>query len=434
MNMKVGIRIEDKYEAERRVPITPEHAKRLIEKHGVKVFVQPCNKRVFPNQDYIDVGANVVEHLSEPKTIFGIKEVPIPALEEGKTYMFFSHTIKGQPYNMPMLKRMVELKCSLLDYERVVDEQNRRLIFFGKFAGLAGMINSLWSLGLRLEEKGITNPFSSLQQTHRYPSLEEAKKAIIKVSEQIKIEGLPQEISPLVIGFTGYGNVSMGAQEIADILPIKEITPQELLTLRKKTTSNKEVYKVIFKEEDLYKTKDGSSFVLQHFYDNPEKYDANFEQYIPHISVLMNCIYWNSKSDKLVTKKYLKENWQRSDFHLIVIGDITCDPNGSIEATHDGTPIENPIFVYHPETEKPTFGYKGDGVLIMAVDILPSELPRESSYVFADALEPFLYDIIACDFDQAFENLTLPLPIKRSLILHNGEFTPEYQYMKQFIS
>lgn len=432
--MKVGIRIEDKYEAERRVPITPEHAKRLIEKHAVEVFFQPCKKRVFPNQHYIDAGCQSSEKLTEPKTIVGIKEIPIPAFEAEKTYMFFSHTIKGQPYNMPMLKRMMELKCNLLDYERVVDDQNRRLIFFGKFAGLAGMINSLWSLGLRVKDKGIANPFKSLLQTHRYPSLEEAKKEIVKIGKLIETEGVPQEISPLVIGFTGYGNVSKGAQEIADLLPIKEITPAELLTLRQQTTSNKVVYKVIFKEEDLYRTKNETPFILSHFYDNPTEYVSNFEQYIPHISVLMNCIYWNNRSDKLVTKKYLKENWKRDDFNLLVIGDITCDPNGSIEATHDGTPIEDPIFIYHPETEKPTFGYQGEGVLIMAVDILPSELPRESSYVFADALEPFLYDIITCDFEQSFDKLTLPAPIKRSLILHKGEFTPEYQYMKQFIS
>jgi len=432
--MKIGIRIEDKYQAERRAAITPEHAARLIKKHGLEIQFLPCQKRIFPNEEYVAAGCIPVDKLSEPNVIFGIKEIPISFLEEKKTYMFFSHTIKGQPYNMPMLKKMVALKCNLLDYERVVDEQNRRLIFFGKFAGLAGMINSLWALGLRMKEQGIHTPFTELKQTHRYSSLEEAKAAIRKVGESIRTNGLPEQIAPLVIGFTGYGNVSKGAQEIADLLPIQEISPAELLTLRSKPANRYQLYKVIFKEVDLYRLKNGGDFVLQHFYDNPTEYEATFEQYIPHLSVLMNCIFWNNKSERLVTKKFLRNSWQNPDFHLTVIGDITCDPNGSIEATHDGTPIEDPIFVYHPETEQPRSGHQGDGILIMAVDILPSELPRESSYVFADALEPFIFDIATCDFSKPFEQLSLPAPIKKALILHNGSFTPEYQYMQSFIS
>ncbi|HQA86302.1 MAG TPA: bifunctional lysine ketoglutarate reductase /saccharopine dehydrogenase family protein [Bacteroidales bacterium] len=431
--MKVGIRIEDKYAAERRVAITPEHASRLIKKHQLEIQVLPCKKRIFKDEEYINAGCKLVEKLTEPKVIFGIKEIPESFFEEGKTYAFFSHTIKGQPYNMPMLKQMMKMKCNLIDYERVVDDNNRRLIFFGKFAGLAGMINSLWAYGLRLSEFGIDSPFKTLKQTHNYSSLEEAKEEIKKVGEKIKTNGLPTSISPLIIGLTGYGNVSKGAQEIIDLLPVKEITPEELLDFRSKTYDNRTVYKVIFKEEHLYKTKDNSPFILSHFFANPAEYSANFEQYIPHLTILMNCIYWDSKAEKLVTKKYLQENWKNPNFYLSVIGDITCDPNGSIEATHEGTPIENPIFIYHPETQKPTFGHKGDGVLIMAVDILPSELPRESSYVFADALEPFVYDIVTCDYGQPYEKLKLPAPIKRALILQNGELTPDYQYIKKFL-
>ena len=430
---KLGIRIEDKYAAERRTAITPEHAKRLIEKHNLEIQFMPCGKRVFKNEEYIAAGCKQVDNLSEPEVIFGVKEIPSDFFEKGKTYVFFSHTIKGQPYNMGMLRKMMDLGCNLIDYERVVDDKNRRLIFFGRFAGLAGMINSLWSLGMRLREKGSETPFTKIKHACEYNSLEEAKAVIAEIGDEIRKNGLPKEISPLVIGFNGYGNVAKGAWEISDLLPVKEITPKELLTLRAGVTDNKTIYKVVFKEEDLYKTKDGSPFELQHFYNNPALYAAQFEQYVPHLDVLVNCIYWNPVSERLLTKKYLKENWKRNDFHLTVIGDITCDPNGSIESTHEGTPIENPVFVYNPDTQQPTYGFKGDGILTMSVDILPSELPRESSLAFADALEPYIYEIVTCDYKAPFAELRLPAPIKRAMILHNGKLTPDYEYIAKYM-
>lgn len=144
-------------------------------------------------------------------------------------------------------------------------------------------------------------------------------------------------------------------------------------------------------------------------------------------------MYWDSRYDRLITKDLMEKLYKKSDLDLKVIGDITCDPNGSIEATHMGTPIDDPIFVYHPITRKPTFGYKGEGVVIMAVDILPSELPRDASLAFADALEPFVFEIAACNYNLDFENLKLPLPIKKALILHNGKLTPKYQYIQNHI-
>lgn len=429
--MKIGIRIEDKYASERRAAITPEHAKRLIEKHNLEIQFLPCKKRIFTDEEYIAAGCKPAENLNEPNVIFGVKEIPIDFFEPEKTYIFFSHTIKGQPYNMKMLKKMQELRCNLIDYERVVDENGKRLIFFGKYAGLAGMINSLWSLGLRLKAKGIETPFLQLKQAHQYTSLEEAKAAVKKVGDELRDYPLPAEISPLIIGFTGYGNVSNGAQEIANLLPIKEITPDELLTVR--DGNHHGIYKVIFKEVNMYERKDGTAFDLQHFFKNPGEYFSVFDKFIPHLTVLMNCMFWTKECDRIVTKQWLKANWRRPDCHLLVIGDITCDPDGSIECTHEGTPIEDPIFVYNPDTETPTFGYSGDGILVMAVDILPSELPRESSHVFADALEPFIFDIVTCNYDKPFSELTLPAPIHKALILHKGTLTPDYQYLTEFV-
>ena len=329
----------------------------------------------------------------------------------------------------------MEKKCNLIEYEKITDDAGKRLIFFGRFAGLAGMINSLWSLGQRLAVQGIENPFSILKQSHLYHSLEEAKSAISNVGEEIKKNGLPKELCPLTIGFTGYGNVSKGAQEIIDLLPVIEISPEELLNLTDPNVlNNKVVYKIVFKESDISLPKDADTrFELQHYYNHPEAYKNAFEKFVPHLSILMNCMYWDIKYPRIVTKDFLAELYAKGEMKLKVIGDITCDPNGSIECTHIGTEIEDPVFVYNAQTRKPKMGFKGDGILIMSVDILPSELPRDSSIAFGDALFEYIKPIAKADYNQQYELLDLPGPIKRALILHNGELTPDYQYIKKFL-
>src|SRR5512137_349524 len=154
MSNFIGIRHEDKYELETRAPLTPSHVERLVKQKKLDIVVQSSEKRVFTDDEYIKAGAKISKDLKKCSVIFGVKEIPESVFEQDKTYVFFAHVIKGQFYNMPMLKRMMELKCNLIEYERVVDEQGKRLIFFGHYAGLAGMINSLWSLGLRLKEEG----------------------------------------------------------------------------------------------------------------------------------------------------------------------------------------------------------------------------------------------------------------------------------------
>jgi alpha-aminoadipic semialdehyde synthase len=435
MNKTLAIRHEDKYLMERRSAITPEHAQKLIDK-GLKIIVESSEKRIFKDAEYEAVGAQIVTDISSGPVVFGVKEMPLDIFENHKTYVFFSHTIKGQEYNMPLLKRMIEKKINLIEYEKIANEKNQRLIFFGRFAGLAGMINSLWSFGLRMKEKGMDTPFLELKQSHKYDSLDEAKEAIKKVGIKIREEGLPADLKPMVIGITGYGNVAKGAMEIADLLPITEISPDELKSLHDSPhLPSNLIYRVTFKEMHLSQLKDGdaSQFDLQDYYNHPEKYESQFEQYIPHLTILMNCMYWDDRYPRIVTKKYLKELYAKGEPQLKVIGDVTCDPDGSIEATHKGTEIEDPIFVYDPATDTPKMGAQGDGILIMSVDILPSELPRDASKAFADALLDYVEPITTCDYSEKFEDLQLPAPIKKALILHNGEFTPDYEYMKDFL-
>lgn len=431
----IGIRYEDKYTAERRVPIIPKHVKRLVEEMNIDVHVVTSGKRVFRDDEYVKSGARLVDQLVEPRLVFGVKEIPEHLFLEGRTYVFFSHVIKGQKHNMPMLRKMMEMGCSLIDYEKVTDEAGKRLIFFGKFAGYAGMINTLWSAGKRLNEFGIKNPFDHLTQAHHYKSLDEARSVITEIGFEIARNGFGHDLHPFVVGITGYGNVSGGVQEILNLLPSMEISPAELLRLEsRKDLSNKLIYKVIFKESDLFKHKTSKDeFDLQDYYAHPDQYNNNFEHYLSHLSLLLNTIYWDARYPRIVTKKYISELFSKGEPKLSVIGDISCDPNGSVEITHKGTMIEDPVFVYNHETGNPTMGFKGKGVLVMAVDILPSELPRESSEMFSGVLFSYLKELAHADFDVSFEQLRIPNPLKRALILHKGKLTPDYKYLEKYI-
>jgi len=361
--------------------------------------------------------------------------MPIDFFEVGKTYIFFSHVIKGQSYNMPMLRKMMEKKCNLIEYEKIADDSGKRLIFFGRFAGLAGMINSLWSMGQRMSVLGMETPFTSIQQSYQYDSLAEAEKAVKEVGDIIREKGLPGELTPFTIGITGYGNVSKGAQHIADLLPTIEITPEDLLNLKKSGKySNKKVYKIVFKEEDLSEPIDpNQKFDLSDYYNHPEKYKNQFEKYPEHLTILMNCMYWDDRYPRILTKDFIEKLHSTHKQKLKVVGDVTCDPDGSIEFTHKGTVIQDPVFVYDPINREPTMGFEGDGITVMAVDILPSELPRESSESFGEALHRFIPAIAQADYDQDFESLNLPAEIKRALILHQGELTPDYQYLEEYL-
>jgi len=435
MFLKMGLRREDKNRWERRTPLIPKHVKELKEKHGIQTFVQSSKIRVFSEKEYLNAGAQTSDDLSPCSVVFAVKEIPLDLLERDKTYVFFSHTIKGQKKNMPMLKKMMDLGCNLIDYERIIDKNGRRLVFFGRFAGLAGMVDTLWVFGQRLKWEHIDSPFSKIKQTLHYRNLDDIRKHLTDVGREIEKKGLPKSVTPLIIGFTGYGNVSKGAQEILDMLPVKDVEPDDLESVYK-NPSNKVIYKVVFKEENLVEPINPSKdFNLQEYYDHPENYRPVFERYAPYISILVNCIFWSERYPRLLTKKYMRDSLKnKKNLRLKVVGDISVDINGSVEFTEKTTSSDNPVFVYNPLTDKIQDGFKGDGVVVMAVDNLPCELPVESSESFSEALKPFVPAIMKADYTQSdFDKLTLPPEIKNAVILYHGKLTPNYSYINKFL-
>jgi alanine dehydrogenase len=427
---KIGIRHEDKYTLERRTPLVPADVEELIRGHFLNISVERSVKRIFPDSEYKKAGAALVESLDECDLILGVKEMPENYFEKGKTYIFFSHVIKGQPYNMPMLRNLISSGSTLIDYEKISDQEGKRIIFFGKYAGLAGMINTLWTAGQRYEKLGIDNPFSSLKQAYRYHSLDEARNEIINISKDIQINGLPESMTPLVIAVTGDGNVAQGALEILDLLPAKTVTPDELKTGQ---VPDEPIVTVNIIPEDYLERKDGGPFALQDYIDHPDAYRSSINELLPYINIFVNGIYWDERYPRLIKKSWLKSRSEKNQLKLSVIGDITCDVHGSVECTEQATEIENPVFVYNPERDTIQMGFEGNGIAVMAVDILPSELPKESSQHFSSALKPFMPALAEADFSRSFDELDLPDPVKNAVIVHSGELAPGYKYLEEFL-
>ncbi len=429
----IGIRREDKNQWERRAPLTPANVKRLTAA-GLGVSIQPSEIRVFAEEEYEEAGASVVEDLSDCKLVLGIKEFPLSFFIRGQAYAFFSHVIKGQPDNMPMLQAILDSSCTLIDYEKVTDDEMARLLYFGNYAGLAGMIEVLYAFGRRLASEGMETPFGAIKRPLDYGSLAEAEAALAVVGKWIETEGLPSQVVPVVVGFAGYGNVSKGAQGILDNLPVTEVRPEDLAVFMASGEHRPDtLYKVEFHERHMVEAVNRDQlFDLHDYYASPEKYRGVFDQYLAHLSMLVNGIYWDERYPRLLTKRWLAQNWSR-EARLKVIGDISCDVGGSVECNVGATDPGNPVYTYLPASDEAVDGYEGEGPVVMAIDTLPSELPRESSIFFGNLLMPFVPLLAGADYDAPFEALPLPPEIKRAVIAHAGELTPDYDYLSEYL-
>ncbi len=430
MTIKIGIRREEKNQWERRAPLIPEHVGELKEQHGYEFIVQPSTIRYCPDQEYLDAGAKVSEDLTQCDIILGVKEVPVSQILPNKVYLYFSHTIKCQPHNMAMLRKILDSGCTLIDYELIKDANGKRLVFFGIHAGLAGMIDTLWTLGQKLKMKGFSTPLARVKMAHEYPSLEHAKKELIEIGKQVEKEGLPEEIAPLIFGITGYGHVSQGAQEILDLFPIKTITPEEIDSILTGDHSRHVIYKTIFRQQHMVQHRDHpEQFDKLHYYAHPEEYEPIFDRYWPKVTVLVNGIYWEERFPRLITKKSIRQ--LASTSRLEVIGDLTCDIDGSIELTYRATEPDDPVYTYDPETNQFINGVQGEGITILAVDNLPGEIAKEASEFFSNELLPFIPKVASADFNVTFDKLELPPELKQAVIVFRGSLTPNYQYLKK---
>ncbi len=429
MAVSVGIRREDKNEWERRVPLIPEHLQELTRRFGARFIVQPQANRAFSDEEFADAGAVISDDLAACDLIMAIKEIPEPLILPRKVYLFFSHTAKGQRQNMPMLRRLLQLGCTLIDCELIADEEGRRLVFFGRHAGIAGMIDALYSLGVRLRVCGIDSPFDEIRQTYRYASQREAEEAIARLGRRIRTEGLPPLLRPFVCGIAGYGNVAAGVQQILDLLPTVEIAPQDLPSLP--AGDGRVIYKTIFREQHTVESRDGSPFDLETYRRNPQRFRSAFGRYLPFVTVLINAVYWDERFPRLVERNELRHIWPK--VRLRLIADISCDLNGAVEITERTTTPAAPFFIYGPPTDTVHDNVDAPGLAVMAVDNLPGELARESSTAFSTALMPLMPALLTAAWPQRWEDCVLPAPLRNAVVAYRGRLTPKYAYLEEAV-
>jgi alpha-aminoadipic semialdehyde synthase len=516
----IGIRKEDELKRmERRTPLTPEDVRRLLlESPELEVWVERSEgkgykyERVFRDHEYEAAGAKLVDSLDGCPVILGIKEPQIEQLRPGTVYACFSHTFKAQSRNLPLLKRLKRLGCTLVDYEMLVHEVpddlyytpravnaapaafQKRTVYFGKFAGISGIVDSLWALGQRWHLEGYTdNPFVNLHKAIDYRhdgedwgSFALAEAAIIQAGNVLARDGLRAAYAPLIIGVAGRGHAAQGTMEVLDLLPIQHISAESLLNgfAPPPEEAQRTVYVVSFGRDD---TKQGLA------------------PYLDHLTMVINCITWKGDAPRLVTRADMARLYgmqkagrrtqeaeaagylalddgntvavaelERVAPKLKVIGDVSCDPGGAIEFSNQTFP-DAPVYTYipaldddwslewddGPQQEKLfakscRMGFEERGPGVMAVTNLPCEFPKDASEVFSGMLMPYVMGIAELGrrtqdagrkngplLTEEKENsiTTAPtwtqseipttLPVRRATMVYQGQLTPDYHYLEE---
>eukprot|EP00300_Choanocystis_sp_HF-7_P012612 c17957_g1_i1.p1 GENE.c17957_g1_i1~~c17957_g1_i1.p1 ORF type:complete len:1041 (+),score=246.16 c17957_g1_i1:38-3160(+) len=426
---------------ERRVPLCPEHVRRLVKEHDIRVLVQPSTRRVFPDDEFIQAGAEVTDDLSPANLILGVKQVPVKFLLPDRTYMFFSHTIKAQADNMPLLDAVLDRKVTLVDYECVrkggVPAQER-LIAFGRFAGLAGMVDTLSGLGRRLLSLGHSTPLLNVAPCYTYASLDAALSSVDDVARRLGQPGNQswiEALSPFVFTFTGHGKVCNGALEVFNRLPHTMVNPNdlealqhELSTAAPNSTARRRLYGCIAEAEHMVQHPTNPKWTRQEYFDNPQAFVPVFHKNVlPHTSVLVNAMYWDQRFPRLVTVEQAQELAKEGKLRLLMDADLTCDLRGSVEFLTQSTSIEQPFYVWDPTTNTASSDIETQGVVMLGVDILPAELPREASKHFGDILIDFIPKMI--DHQASSPHTELPAEIANACIASQGKLTERYKYI-----
>jgi len=395
--LKLGLIREGKVPSDNRVALTPAQCKWILKnRNDISVVAQHSQSRCYTDAEYLSAGVEVMEDLSDCDVLLGIKEVPVDMLIEGKTYLFFSHTKKLQPYNQQMLQSIMAKNITLIDYECLEHEDGARIIGFGFFAGVVGAHNGMMAYGNRTGAYTLkrVNSTKNLQHlVHTYFGL---------------------KIPPIKIAVTGGGRVAHGILDIMNLMGIHEVEPDDFL--RKEFVYP--VY-VLLKGSLLYKPKNGGPYSREDFHNNPQQYDCLFEKYLPHTDILMNGVYWETNIPPL----FKMEDLARPDFRIKTIADVTDDKLGSVPCNLGDSTIADPVYGVDKKTFLKTTAYEPGAVDIMAVGNLPNELPRDASRYFGEQLiKHILLDLIGGNSSV----------IERATIVKDGTLTKGYDYMKEY--
>uniref|UniRef100_A0A8C3JF27 Alpha-aminoadipic semialdehyde synthase, mitochondrial n=1 Tax=Calidris pygmaea TaxID=425635 RepID=A0A8C3JF27_9CHAR len=439
----LAIRREDVNAWERRAPLAPKHVKELTQM-GYKVLVQPSNRRAFHEKDYIKAGGIIQEDISEASLIIGVKRPPEDKLIPKKNYAFFSHTIKAQEANMPLLDEILRQEIRLFDYEKMVDHKGMRVVAFGKWAGVAGMINILHGLGLRFLALGHHTPFMHIGMAHNYRNSSQAVQAVRDAGYEISLGLMPKSVGPLTFVFTGTGNVSKGAQEMFNALPCEFVEPHELKEVSRSGDLKKVYGTVLSRHHHLVRKRDGLYDPVD--YDkHPELYTSRFNTDIaPYTTCLINGIYWEQHTPRLLSRQDAQnllvpvrspggatEGCPVLPHKLLAICDISADTGGSIEFMTECTTIDSPFCMYDADQHIIHDSVEGQGILMCSIDNLPAQLPIEATEYFGDMLFPYIEEMLVSEGSEPLESQNYSSVVRDAVIASNGSLTAKYEYIQK---
>ena len=397
--MKIALLREGKIPADKRVALSPKQCLEVLNQYpGLVLVVQPSPIRKFKDQDYLDLGIVLQEDLSDCDVLIGVKEVPKKDLIPHKTYFYFSHTIKEQPFNKLLLLKMLSLNIRMIDYEVLTNQKSKRLIGFGRYAGIVGCYNGFLAYGKR------TSSFS-LKPAH-----------LCEDRKELEIELRKIQLEPIKIILTGSGRVGNGILELINIIGIKQVSPDEFL--------NKSFDQPVFvhlNTLDYNKRINGSASSKSDFYTNPGSYQSDFLKFAKTAEMFIAGHYYASGSPFLFTR----EDAKSKEFKIRTVADVSCDINGPIACTIQPSTIQNPIYGYNPLTEFIDDYAKPDVIAVMAVDNLPCELPKDSSIDFgAELIKQILPCLLSTDPHKVIE---------RATICENGKLTEQFSYLESYV-
>jgi saccharopine dehydrogenase (NAD+, L-lysine-forming) len=398
--IKIGLIKEGKVPTDRRVALTPEQCHQVMKLYPhISICVEPSTERCYSDEEYRQAGIPVAESIEDCNLLFGIKEVPPTQLIPGKTYLFFSHTIKEQPFNRQMLQSILQKNITLIDYECLTNASGERVVAFGRYAGIVGAYNGIMTYGRR-------HGTFELTPAHQCKDLQAMKEEFSKV-----------KLPPVKIVVTGRGRVGKGVAEVLLGMKIRQVSPQQLL----EQGFDEPVFTQLA-SVDYYQRLDGEAWNSEYFYSNPDKVASTFKRYTRVADILLAAAYWDPESPAL----FSAEDMKAPDFRIKVIADITCDINGSIPSTLRASTIQDPVYDYNPYSGELEPAFSADtNINVMAVDNLPCELPRDASKDFGKQLIEQVFPLLLGDKENSM--------LAEATITKAGELTDFYSYLSNYV-
>ena len=395
--LRIGLIREGKVPADNRVALTPAQCK-WIHKNSddVKIVVQSSSTRCFTDKEYLAAGIDVQQDMQHCDILFGIKEVPVADLIDGKTYFFFSHTKKKQPYNQQLLMSVIQKEITLVDYECLEHDDGQRIIGFGFFAGIVGAHNGMMAYGKR------TGTYN-LERVYKQKSLRELVHTYFGLK-------LPQ----IKIAVTGSGRVASGILEVMNLMGVIEVEADEFLERQ----FSYPVY-VHLKGADLYRHKITGKYNRDDFHLHPQQYQNTFYPYTHEADILINGVYWDTGIPRLFEWEHMKEK----EFRIQTIADITDDIDGSIPCNLGDATMQDPIYGVDKLSREKKPPYERGTIDIMAVGNLPNELPRDASRYFGEQLIKYILEDVVKG--------TSPV-LDRATIVDKGKLTAAFEYLRDY--